>query len=561
MPTLKPADALRLAAALALAAAACLTATLAPPRAAAQQPARQSQTAPPRQSPSQQTPARDAPLTPQERRGKALYLRGESPSGREIVATIGELDVPPTTVTCGGCHGAKGEGKTEGGVTAGNLQWSNLTKPYGHTHPSGRQHGAFDEMSFVRAVTAGVDPKGNTLQVAMPRYKMAAEDMADLVAYLKRIENDHDPGLTDTAIGVGLLAPAKGALGETGQAIKAVTAAYFEEINRQGGIYNRKLELKAAETGDTPSATSANLERLIAGGQVFALANVFTAGADAEVAALARAQEVPLVGAITLTPQTGAPVNRQVFYVLPGVAEQARALVAFAAQRLNDKAARVGVVSGDDSLSRIGAAAAEDQIKSVGWAAPPRVPLPPLHGALTPTVADLKARGVQAVFFFGPGAATSGFLVEAEKAGFFPQVYLIGAMTGGGDVLGAPAGFKDKIFLAFPSVPTDITGEGQNNFRAFAQKYQLPQGHVAAQLSSYVAAQLLVEALKRAGQDLSREKLITALEGLYEYRTGLTPPLTYGPNRRVGALGAHIVAVDVEKKQYAATGAWVSAER
>jgi ABC-type branched-subunit amino acid transport system substrate-binding protein len=563
MPTPKPTNAPRLAAALAIIVAACLPATLAPPRATAHQPARQSQTAPPtppQQSPTQQTPARDAPLTPQERRGKALYLRGESPSGHEIVATIGEIDVPASTVTCGGCHGAKGEGKTEGGVTAGNLQWSNLTKPYGHTHPSGRQHGAFDEMSFVRALAGGVDPKGNTLQVAMPRYKMAAEDVEDLIAYLKRIETDHDPGLTDTTIGVGLLVPAKGALGEMGQAVRAVTAAYFEEINRQGGIYNRRLELKVAETGETPAATAVNLERLIAGGQVFALTNVFTAGADAEVAALAQSQEVPLVGAITLTPQTSAPVNRQVFYLLPGVADQARALVSFAAQKLNDKTARAAVVSSESSLSRIGAAAVEEQIKAVGWAAPARNALPQSPAAMAQAVADLKAKGVQAVFFFGAGAETAGFLAEAEKAGFFPQLYLLGA-TAGGDILNAPAGFKERIFLAFPTVPTDVAGEGERNFRALAQKYKLAQAHVAAQLSAYVAAQILVEGLKRAGQDLSREKLITALEGLYEYNTGLTPPLTYGPNRRVGARGAHIVAVDLEKKQYAATGAWVSADR
>ncbi|MDT7603247.1 MAG: hypothetical protein QOF61_1244 [Acidobacteriota bacterium] len=556
MPSHNPTDAPRLVAALALIIAACLATTLAPPRATAQQ----STTAQPSAPTQSQSPLRDAPLTPQERRGKALYLRGESPSGHEIVAIIGEIDVPASTVTCGGCHGFKGEGKTEGGVTAGNLQWSNLTKPYGHTHPSGRQHGAFDEMSFVRAVTGGVDPRGNTLQVAMPRYRMSAEDMADLVAYLKRIETDRDPGLTDTTIGVGLLVPAKGALGETGQAIRAVTAAYFEEINRQGGIYNRKLELKVAETGDNPSATSANLERLVAGGQVFALANIFTAGADVEIAALAQKQEVPLVGAITLTPQTATPINRQVFYLLPGVADQARALAAYAAQKSNDKTVRAAIVSADDSLSQLAASSVEEQIKSVGRAAPVRSVLPQLQGGLAATVADLKGKGVQAVFFFGAGAAASGLLVEAEKAGWLPQVYLLGAMTGS-DILNAPAGFKEKIFLAFPTVPTDITREGESNFRALAQKYQLPSGHVAAQLSAYAAAQLLVEGLKRAGQDLSREKLITSLEGLYEYNTGLTPPLSYGPNRRVGAHGAHIVTVDVEKKQYVATGAWVSADR
>jgi hypothetical protein len=29
-------------------------------------------------------------LSPQERRGKAIYLRGESPSGKEIKAMVGE---------------------------------------------------------------------------------------------------------------------------------------------------------------------------------------------------------------------------------------------------------------------------------------------------------------------------------------------------------------------------------------------------------------------------------------------------------------------------------------
>src|ERR671914_374083 len=111
-------------------------------------------------------------LTPQELRGKAVYHRGESPSGGEIVAVIGELDVPGSTVSCAGCHGARGEGKTEGGVTAGAMTWSNLVKPYGHTHPTGRKHGPFNEASFARAVVGGVDPDGNDLLLAMPRYKL-----------------------------------------------------------------------------------------------------------------------------------------------------------------------------------------------------------------------------------------------------------------------------------------------------------------------------------------------------------------------------------------------------
>jgi TATA-binding protein-associated factor Taf7 len=50
--------------------------------------------------------------------------------------------------------------------------------------------------------------------------------------------------------------------------------------------------------------------------------------------------------------------------------------------------------------------------------------------------------------------------------------------------------------------------------------------------------------------------LVDALEALYQYETGLTPPLTYGPNRRVGARGAHLVAVDLLNKKYQPVGGW-----
>src|SRR5688572_10348752 len=91
-------------------------------------------------------------LTLQEKRGKAFYLRGESASGQEITALMGDVDVPASTLTCAGCHGNRGEGITEGGVTAGNLSWTHLTKPYGHTHEGNRKHPSYTEGSFVRAM-------------------------------------------------------------------------------------------------------------------------------------------------------------------------------------------------------------------------------------------------------------------------------------------------------------------------------------------------------------------------------------------------------------------------
>ena len=56
----------------------------------------------------------------------------------------------------------------------------------------------------------------------------------------------------------------------------------------------------------------------------------------------------------------------------------------------------------------------------------------------------------------------------------------------------------------------------------------------------------------------TREKFINALDTLYGYETGVTPRLTFGPNRRVGAAGAHIVTFDGAKKEFTSLG-WVNA--
>src|SRR2546423_7739115 len=107
-----------------------------------------------------------------------------------------------------------------------------------------------------------------------------------------------------------------------GQAVKAVTTAFFGEVNSQGGIYNRRIELKFIETAETPAATRANVERFLRDEQVFALTGAFIAGAEKELVALMAKQEVPLIGPLTLYPQTGLPLNRQVFYLLSGIDEQ-----------------------------------------------------------------------------------------------------------------------------------------------------------------------------------------------------------------------------------------------
>ncbi len=95
----------------------------------------------------------------------------------------------------------------------------------------------------------GLDSDGNDLLVAMPRFKLSVADMAHLIAYVKRLESDLDPGLTDNSVRIGLVLPSTGSLADLGAAMKDVFNAYFEDVNNKGGIFNRKIELHFADAG------------------------------------------------------------------------------------------------------------------------------------------------------------------------------------------------------------------------------------------------------------------------------------------------------------------------
>jgi ABC-type branched-subunit amino acid transport system substrate-binding protein len=505
-----------------------------------------------------QTQSQHRPLSPEEKRGKAFYLRGESASGQEITALMGEIDVPATTLTCAGCHGARGEGKTEGGVTAGTLTWSYLTKPYGHNDDGGRKHPAFSEASFTRMLTSGHDPAGNKLAVAMPTYRMPQQDMTDLIAYLKRIETDYDPGVSETNIVIGTLLPDKSALTGLAQSMEDVLRAYFAEINSRGGIYNRRIELRIMYGGAT--STAANMKHLIDDEQVFAIVSGLTAGAEEDVATLSKDREVPFIGPSTLLPQRGLPLNRYVFYLLPGLREQARILVNFAAKKTDPKKSCVAIVCPDAEFSRAIARSVEDQAKKLGWTNITGVYYQRDKFNAAQYVAELKQQGIDTVFHLGSGSDTGALFKDAEVAGWTPAVYLLGTLVGRNVTGIVPLKMKNQVFLAFPTIPADVSEAGAAEYSALLQKNKLTSTHAAAQASAIAAARILIHALELSGKDLSRERLVTTLEGLYEFDTGLMPKITFGPNRRIGVLGAYVVTIDPEKKLFPASAEWISVD-
>jgi cytochrome c553 len=153
-----------------------------------------------------------SPLSSQEKHGKHVYSKTTSPSGKEIKAFVGvaSLEAPGAAMACANCHGNDGKGRPEGGITPSNITWKELNKSYGVRHASGREHPAYTEETLARAIAKGIDPAGNKLDPAMPHYSMPEEDLAALVAYLKRLGTELDPGISESAIRIGTILPSDG---------------------------------------------------------------------------------------------------------------------------------------------------------------------------------------------------------------------------------------------------------------------------------------------------------------------------------------------------------------
>lgn len=483
-----------------------------------------------------------APLTPQEACGRKIYFQGTDCAGKEIKGLIGDLEVSAKLQPCASCHGAEGKGRPENGQDPGDITWRYLTVPYGHTHANGRKHAGFTPLLFERAVTTGRDPAGGKLSTLMPRFRMSPASAAQLVAYLKRISTDTDPGVEPKTIALGSIAPSQGVNAETGSVVRAVLTAYFDDLNQLGGIYGRQISLHFAVPGAGSAITLQNARRLVAT-PVFALVAPFAPGAEKDLAALAHANNIPLVGLLALS-VPDEPANREVFYLLPGFEQLEQDLMRFAAVQGKFATEKTAVVIADSNLQADVSPAMQATWKELGIGQPREF----LLGANSAqTVSDLQARGTDTVFFIGGGEQVSQWIQAADRAAWAPRVFVLGPLLDG-SILEAPARFQGRIFAAYPQLQPELGGVDE--FEDFLQRHKLGSDHRLIQISAYCSAKVLEDALTRAGRNLTREKLILSLEQLREFRTGMLPGITFGPNRRIGSTKAEIVCVDVASHSF-----------
>ncbi len=474
-------------------------------------------------------------LTDHEQAGKRLYREGVSSSDAQLQARVGASDitVPASVLPCASCHGNDGRGRAEGGVRPPGLDWQRLALGQGPREANGRRYPAYTDSSLARAIQQGIDPAGNRLDPAMPRFELTLADQRNLIAYLKRLAEERDPGVEEGVLRLGTLLPASGPLAEAGQVVRAVLEDGVGQLNQQGGIHGRRLELVVLDPGSDPVSAERALQQLLEQKRVFALIAPLAPMLDQRLTTLLAPQNVPMVGS---TPRSGG--SAQIFDPLPGLPEQLLSLAGHARVALGLAPDELRVVYAGNEHAAL-AEQVRERLRQQGWA-------PPAIQAF-----DGQAVDGQGIVFLGRAQAFAELAAALQVAGREPYLFAASSQVAGA-VARLPAQWSQRLFLAYPYVPEDWTEQGQATLAGLQQRQGLDPRQVSLQVNTLCALRLLSEALKQIGRDASREQLIAALEGLHDVPTGLTPALGFGPGRRQGMAGAHVVAVALPGPRFTA---------
>jgi ABC-type branched-subunit amino acid transport system substrate-binding protein len=151
------------------------------------------------------------------------------------------------------------------------------------------------------------------------------------------------------------------------------------------------------------------------------------------------------------------------------------------------------------------------------------------------------------IFFFGGADDAKALAVEMEQAGLKIPLLSSVVMLGRG-AFSLPASIAAQTFLSYPSALPNQ--EDFAEFIATMQKSGVALRSPAFQTLAFASTKVFLEATKSSGRRLDRATFINSLEQIQDFKTGVIPPLTFSPNRRVGSTSSYIVGIDLTKMQY-----------
>lgn len=338
-----------------------------------------------------------------------------------------------------------------------------------------------------------------------------------------------EDGVSESTI---LIGQTIGITGQIAGAVKELNEganAYLAMVNKRGGVNGRKIELRTMDDKFDPVLAASNAEALIKKEHVFALfQNRGTPHTEALLPILA-ANHVPLVA-----PSTGAaifhdPINPLVFNVRAKYQDEVSKVVEhFTTIGIH----RIGLIHVDDSFGRDGLAGfatamAVRKLEPVVIAKFDRVKPEIAAGA----AAVVQANPV-ALIIVGSATTTADLIKAIRGTGSQMQIMTLSNNS-------SSAFVKSLGPLGAGVIVSQITPAPHLMSSTLGQEFKLAAKASGATVSyaameGFVAAKVLVEGLRRAGRNLTRDGFMQALESIQKVDLGGLM-ITYGEKDHTGS--------------------------
>lgn len=336
-----------------------------------------------------------------------------------------------------------------------------------------------------------------------------------------------EDGVTANEVVIGMANSLTGPAAGLGTHLKAGAAAYINKVNAAGGVHGRKIKLVSVDDGYEPARSAAATRKLIEEEKVFALFGYV--GTPTSAAAVPIASKA---GAPYLFPFTGAeflrnPVNKWVFNVRTSYFDETEAMVERLTKDLGVK--KIAVFIQDDAFGEAGKAGVARALHKRGMQLAGEARFKRNSLDVDEGLVKLKAAAPEAVVVISPYKPVAAIVKKAKASGFTPK-FLTVSFVGTGDLLKEVGADGDGIYI------TQVVPAPDDASVAIVKQYQADMKSSSeinySTLEGYVDAVVLVEALTKAGKDLTRASLVAALESLDVDIGGVT--VAFSPARHQG---------------------------
>jgi ABC-type branched-subunit amino acid transport system substrate-binding protein len=343
-------------------------------------------------------------------------------------------------------------------------------------------------------------------------------------------------GVTDQEIRFGIAAPFSGSAKELGRQMKLGIDAAFNRVNEAGGVEGRTLKLIAADDGYEPTRTADAMKQLYEKDQVFGI--IGNVGTPTAIVAVPYALERKLLffGAFT-----GAnvlrhdPPDRYVFNYRASYAEETDAVVRYLVKLRRIPIRQIAVFAQQDTYGDSGFAGVSKAVRALGVSDAAIVRLN--YKRNTVDVDDainqlkLQKPPIKAVVMVATYRAAAKFIEKTHD--LFPGMIYTNVSFVGSTAL------ADELMLLGPRYASGVivtqvvpAVSGYSSivleYKNALAKFFPGEAPDYVSLEGYVAANVLIQGLKRAGPQLDTEKLIDVLENTRNFDLGLGASLGFG---------------------------------